>query len=101
MKKEEKRIEDKAKIKRNLKIKEEEKKREEKKKEEVVRFIVCNYSMISTLLSRGCLRGVVAKVLDCDIVVSEFEFRSCYHVQFRTNSLGNYMKTLTTHFIIG
>ena len=26
--------------------------------------------------------GVVAKVLDCDIVVSEFKLQSCYYVYF-------------------
>ena len=30
---------------------------------------------------------VVAKVLDCDIVVSEFELQSCYYVNFPINTL--------------
>ena len=33
-------------------------------------------------------RGVVAKVLHCKIVVSEFEFHSHSKVHFRTNTLG-------------
>ena len=33
------------------------------------------------------LRSVVANVMDCDIIVSEFEIQSRYYVQFRTNSL--------------
>ena len=32
------------------------------------------------------LRGVVANVMNCDIVVSEFELQSCYYVNFRTNT---------------
>ena len=28
--------------------------------------------------------GVVANVLDCNIVVSEFELQSCYYVHFQT-----------------
>ena len=32
--------------------------------------------------------GVVANVMDCDIVVSEFEFQLRYYVLFRTNILG-------------
>ena len=30
----------------------------------------------------------MANVLDCDIVVREFELQSCYYVHFRTNTLG-------------
>ena len=32
-------------------------------------------------------RGVVAKILDCDLEVSEFELQSCYYVHFQTNTL--------------
>ena len=32
-------------------------------------------------------RGVVAKVQNCNIVVSEFEIQSRYYVHFRTNTL--------------
>ena len=33
-------------------------------------------------------RGVVGNVLDCDIVVNEFEFQACYCVHIQTNTLG-------------
>ena len=32
-------------------------------------------------------RSVMAKVLVCDLKVSEFELQSCYHVHFRTDTL--------------
>ena len=35
---------------------------------------------------RGCPRGVVASVLDCDIVLSEFELQSPDYVHFQTNA---------------
>ena len=38
---------------------------------------------------------VVANELDCDIVVSEFELKSRYHVYFRTNTLGKDMNPLS------
>ena len=38
------------------------------------------------------LRGVVAYVLDCDIVVSEFELQSHNYANFRTNSLRKCME---------
>ena len=34
------------------------------------------------------------KVLDCGIVVSEFELQSCYYIHFRTNTLGKGMSPL-------
>ena len=34
----------------------------------------------------GGSRDVVANVLDCDIVVSEFEHQSRYYFHFRTNA---------------
>ena len=40
---------------------------------------------------KGDQLGVVAKVLDCDIVRSEFELQSRYYVHFRTNTLGKSM----------
>ena len=39
----------------------------------------------------GCFCSVVANVLDCDVVMSEFELQLRYLVHFRTNSLGNGM----------
>ena len=38
--------------------------------------------------------GVVSNVLDCDIVVSEFELNSRYYGHFRTNTLQKDMKPL-------
>ena len=38
--------------------------------------------------------GVMVKAMDCEIVVSEFEFLSRYYVHFRTNTLGKGMKPL-------
>ena len=38
-----------------------------------------------------CPRDVVANVLDCDTIESEFELQSNYYVHFRTNSLGKFM----------
>ena len=33
-------------------------------------------------ISRGCSRGVMVKVMDCEIVVSEFILQSRYYVTF-------------------
>ena len=38
--------------------------------------------------------GAVANVLDCDILVSEFELKSRYYVYFRTNTFRKVMNTL-------
>ena len=38
--------------------------------------------------------GIVANVLDCDIVVSKFELQSLYYVHFRTNTLRKGMDPL-------
>ena len=35
----------------------------------------------------GCPRGVVANVLDCDIIVHKFEHQSRYYVHFQINTL--------------
>ena len=40
-------------------------------------------------------RGLVVKPLDCGIAVSEFEFQSCYYVDFRTNTVWKGMKPLS------
>ena len=39
--------------------------------------------------------GVTVKVMDCRIVVSEFELQSRYYVHFRTNFLGKSINPLT------
>ena len=41
-----------------------------------------------------CVKGIVAGVLDCDIVVSELELQSYYYVHFWTHTLGINMKFL-------
>ena len=38
--------------------------------------------------------GVVANVLDCKIIVSEFEFQSPYHFHFRIKTLGKGMNSI-------
>ena len=42
-------------------------------------------------LIRICPRGVMVKVMDCGIVVSEFVLQSRYYVHFRANTLGKGM----------
>ena len=36
--------------------------------------------------------GIVVKVLDCDIVVREFELELRYYFHFRTNTIGKGIK---------
>ena len=38
--------------------------------------------------------SIVVNILNCDIVVSEFELHSRYYVHFRTNTLGKGMNPL-------
>ena len=38
--------------------------------------------------------GIVADVLNCDIVVNEFELQSHYYIQFQTNTLAKGMNPL-------
>ena len=40
--------------------------------------------------------SIEANMLDCDIVVSEFELESRYNVDFQTNTLGKGMNPLIT-----
>ena len=42
-------------------------------------------------------RGVMANVLDCDIIVYEFELQSRHYIHFWTNTFGKGMNTLTHH----
>ena len=44
-------------------------------------------------------RGVVAKVLDCDIIVSEFELQFRYYIHFGINTVGKGMNSLTLQAI--
>ena len=48
----------------------------------------------STLMSRGCPRGIMVKAMDCGIVVSEFVLQSRYYVHFQANTLGEGMNPL-------
>ena len=50
--------------------------------------------MIPKAIVRGCPCGVMVKVMDCRIVVSEFEFQSHYYVHFGMNTLGKGMNPL-------
>ena len=47
-----------------------------------------------SLESGGCPRGVMVKVMDCRIVVSEFVLQSRYYVHFQANTLGKGMNPL-------
>ena len=42
----------------------------------------------------GCPCGIMVKVMDCGIVVSEFEFQLRYYVHFQANTLGKGMNPL-------
>ena len=57
--------------------------------------ILSNDPCFRTPFSQGSPNGVVVYVLNCDIIVSEFELQSRYYVYFRTNSLGKGMNLLT------
>ena len=45
-------------------------------------------------MKEGCPRGVMAKAMDCGIVVREFVLQSRYYVHFRENTLGKGMNPL-------
>ena len=49
---------------------------------------------LSLKLLWGCSRGVMVKVMDYGIVVSEFVLQSRYYVHFRVNTLGKGMNPL-------
>ena len=48
----------------------------------------------AAIMMRGCPHGVMVKVMDCGIVVSELVFQSRYYVHFWTNTLGKGMNPL-------
>ena len=52
-------------------------------------------SDIVAKFARGSTRSVVPNELDCDIVVSEVEFQSHYHVQFKIDTVEKAMNFLT------
>ena len=55
---------------------------------------MCVCVCVCVCIRWGNLRGVVANVLDLDIVVSEFELQFGYIVYFRTNTLWKGMNSL-------
>ena len=50
--------------------------------------------LINYLRGSGGPCGIMVKVLDCEIVVSEFELQSCYYAHFWANTLGKGMNLL-------
>ena len=44
----------------------------------------------------GSPHGIVADVLDCDMVVHEFEIQLCCYIHFWTNTLGKDMNPLSS-----
>ena len=45
-------------------------------------------------ISWGSLHGILAKVLDCGLKVSEFKLQSCYSIHFQFDTLGQGMNPL-------
>ena len=43
------------------------------------------------MIYSGSPHGVMAKVLDYGLEVSDFDLQSCYNIHFRTNTLGKDM----------
>ena len=41
-----------------------------------------------------CPRGVMAKAMDCEIVISDFVLQSRYYVYFQANTLGKGMNPI-------
>ena len=54
----------------------------------------CGVKCLNSSTNRGCPRGVMVKVMDCGIVISEFVLQSRFYVHFRANTLGKGMKPL-------
>ena len=50
--------------------------------------------MLTSIIWGVGVRGVMAKVLDCKIVVSEFELQSRYYAPFRIDTLGKGLNRL-------
>ena len=51
-------------------------------------------TLMQSVVSRGCPRGVMVKAMHCGIVVREFVLQSRYYVHFRANTLGKGMNPL-------
>ena len=58
------------------------------KKEYLLKNIIRNRLLVFDRNIYNHIGGVMAKVLDYDLEVSEFELQSRYYVDFRTNTLG-------------
>ena len=56
---------------------------------------ISNFKTLDNLNSGISLRGVVANVVDCDILLSEFELESRYYVHIRANNFRKGMNSLT------
>ena len=59
-----------------------------------IKMLMIYYRDKKLNISWGCPRGVMIKVMDCRIVISEFVLQSRYYVHFRTNTLGKGMNPL-------
>ena len=59
-------------------------------------FVTVIFQTLKCILIRegGCPRGVMVKVMDWGIVVSEFVLQSRYYVHFRANTFGKGMNPL-------
>ena len=57
-------------------------------KQVITNPIDIDYSFWLILMGKGGPRGVVANVLDCNIIVSEFDLWSFYYIHFWINTLG-------------
>ena len=50
--------------------------------------------------TEGSPPDVVDNLLDCDIVVSEFDLQSFYYAQFQTNTFGKGMKPVFMQIVL-
>ena len=50
--------------------------------------------LINPYNTRGSSLGVMANLLDCDIIVSEFKLQSCYYIHFQAKAHGKCMNLL-------
>ena len=70
------------------------KKKEKNFKKQLNKKCTYKHTMI-TVLRVVVPHGVVAKMLDCFVVVSEFKLQSCYYIHFWTNNVGKGMNPLS------
>ena len=59
-------------------------------------YLILRYEILkgTTILGQGCPCGVIVKVMDSGIGISEFELQSRYYVHFRANNIGKGMNPL-------